>query len=98
LNAPVALRSVVVSWSKRFDVPIVLQSGEKLETLADARAHLLSLPKSKHQTPAVEAAIEALMMAAEGRGPVMHANADIARLVHGTQKKIPEPQPSKEKQ
>jgi hypothetical protein len=79
-----------VSWSKRFEVPIVLRSGEKLETLADARAHLLSLPKSKRQNPAVEAAIEALMMAAEGGDAMMHANAGIARLVRRLQK-IPEP-------
>jgi hypothetical protein len=80
-----------VPWSKRFDVPIVLRSGEKLETLADARAHLLSLPKSKRKNSAVEAAIEALMMAAEGRGPVMHASAGIARLVRRGLQKLPEP-------
>jgi hypothetical protein len=35
------------------------------------------------------------MMAAEGRGPVMHANAGIGRVVYGPPK-IPEPRLSKE--
>jgi hypothetical protein len=79
-----------VSWSKRFDMPIKLPSGKKLVTLADARKHLLSLPKSKQGSPAVQAAIEALMMAANGEGPLMHANAGIARVVDGP-KPMPEP-------
>jgi hypothetical protein len=82
-----------VSWSTRFDVPIVLPSGMKLVTLDDARRHLLSLPKSKHGSPAVQAAIEALMMAANGEGPLMHANAGIARVVYGP-KPMPEPRPA----
>jgi hypothetical protein len=36
------------------------------------------------------------MMAAEGRGPMMHANAGIGRVVNGPPK-IPESRPSKEK-
>jgi hypothetical protein len=84
-----------VSWSKRFDVPIVLPDGSKLQTLADARRHLLALPKRDHDRPDVGAAIEALLMAAEGRGPMMHANAGIARVVYGPPG-IPEARPSKE--
>ena len=85
-------RVALVSWSKRFDVPIVLQNGEKLITLADARKHLLSLPESRHGGPAAQAAIEARIMAANGEGPLMHANAGITRVVYGP-KPMPEPRP-----
>jgi hypothetical protein len=81
-----------VSWSKRFDVPIALPNGESLATLDDARRHLLALPKSRHQNRDVEAAIEAVMMAAENRGPMMHANRGIGLVVFGP-KPIPEPRP-----
>jgi hypothetical protein len=83
LESAIQLRSCVVSWSKRFDVPIVLSNGKSLSTLADARQHLLALPKRRHEATDVSTAIEALMMAAEGRGPMMHANAGIARVVFG---------------
>jgi hypothetical protein len=85
-----------VSWSKRFDVPIMLPDGKSLSTLADARQHLLALPKARHEAADVTTAIEAMLMAAEGLGPVMHANVGIARVING-RPKIPEPQQSKEK-
>ncbi len=80
----------------RFDQPIILPSGEKLETLADARRHILKLPKTHHGQQAWQAAIEALLMAAEKRGPVMHANVGVHQAVHGL-KPIPEYDSSKEK-
>jgi hypothetical protein len=84
----------MADWSREFDVPIVLHNGKKLLTLDDGRQHLLKIPKSKY-TEAIGAAAEALVMAAEHRGPMMHANVGVARVVYGP-KKIPEPQPSTE--
>ena len=55
----------------------------------------MALPKSKQQTPEWHAAIEALLMAAEDRGPLMHAHAGMLAL-HGA-KPIPEYDSSKEK-
>lgn len=83
------------SWSRRFDVPIALPDGSKIATLDQARRYLLALPNHRHGDEDVKAAVEALMMAAEGRGPLMHANAGIGRVVNGPPK-IPEPRPSKE--
>jgi hypothetical protein len=83
-----------VSWSRRFDVAVVLSDGKRLETLHDARRYLLSLPKSRHEHSDVTNAIEALLMAAERRGPLTHANAGIARVVYGPLK-IPKPKASK---
>jgi len=43
-----------VSWSQRFDEPIVLPDGAKLATLREAVAHLGKvIPKSDHDMPSV---------------------------------------------
>ena len=55
----------VVSWDQRFDWPVVLPDGKRLRTLDDARRHILTLPKSEHETTAWQVAIEALLLAAE---------------------------------
>jgi hypothetical protein len=54
----------VVSWDQCFDRPVVLPDGKTLRTLEDARLHILSLPKSEHDTTAWQVAIEALLLAA----------------------------------
>jgi hypothetical protein len=57
-------------WSRPFEDPIVLPDGRKLVTLKNAADYIMKLPKAeqKHET-----AVEVLIMAAEGRGPLMHA-------------------------
>jgi hypothetical protein len=59
----------VVSWDKRLDRPVVLPDGKTLQTLDDARRHIIGLPKSEHETTAWQVAIEALLIAAEKRDP-----------------------------
>ena len=54
-----------MSWDQRFDWPVVLPDGKTLRTLDDARRHILTLPKSEHETTAWQVAIEALLLAAE---------------------------------
>ena len=39
-----------MSWDQRFYRPVVLPDGKTLRTLDDARLHILSLPKSEHDT------------------------------------------------
>jgi hypothetical protein len=66
-----------VSWSKRFDEPIVLPDGAKLATLRDAVAHLgKTIPKSDHDMPSVTTAAECLTLAAEHGEPI-----EFARIV-----------------
>jgi hypothetical protein len=60
-------------WSRRFDDPIQPPKGKPLLTLKDAAAYIMALPKAKQQSPEWQAAGEALLLAAEDRGPLMHA-------------------------
>lgn len=55
-------------WSRRFEDPI-----PGMETLRDAANYILSLPASEQSKPHWQAAGEAVIMAAEERGPLMHA-------------------------
>jgi hypothetical protein len=60
-------------WKRPFDDPIVLPDGRSLVTLEDAGDYITRLPKAEQQLDEWQTAIEALIMAAESRGPVMHA-------------------------
>jgi hypothetical protein len=63
-----------VSWSLRFDEPILLPHGVKLATLREAVAHLgKAIPKSDHDMPTVTTAAELLSLAAEHGGPTEFA-------------------------
>jgi hypothetical protein len=53
--------------------PIPLPGGRKMLTLKDAAAYIMKLPKAEQDLEEWQAATEALMMAAEDRGPLMHA-------------------------
>jgi len=43
----------------------------------------MKLPKSKQQSPEWQAAGEAVIMAAEDRGPLMHAHVGMMLALHG---------------
>ena len=81
--------------SRPFDEPIQPPKGKKLATLKDAAAFILALPKSKQLSPEWQAAGEAVIMAAEDQGPLMHAYVGMMLALHGA-KPIPEYNPSKE--
>jgi hypothetical protein len=78
-----------MSWSRSFDKSIQPPKGKKLVTLKDAAAYIIALPKSEQQAPEWQAATEALLMAAEDRGPLMHAHVGMMLALHGA-KPIPE--------
>ena len=63
-------------------------------TLKDAAAYIMKLPKSVQQSPEWQAAGEAVIMAAEDRGPLMHAHVGMMLALHGA-KPIPEARQSK---
>jgi hypothetical protein len=70
-------------WSVPLSKTIVPAKGPPLKTLADARDYLLNLPKDRHDEEIVQAAIEAVLMAGEGRGPILHATAGVGSVVNG---------------
>jgi hypothetical protein len=69
-------------WSRPFDQPIIPPKGKTIITLKDAAAYIMKLPKSKQQSPEWQAAGEAVMMAAEDRGPLMHAHVGMLRALN----------------
>jgi len=85
-----------VPWSRPFDDPIQPPKGKAIVTLKDAAALILELPKAKQQSPEWQAAGEAVIMAAEDRGALMHAHVGMMRALHGA-KPIPEYNALKEK-
>jgi hypothetical protein len=62
--------------------------GKPIRTLADARAYILALPKKRQKDEDVQAACEALLMAAEHPAAILHANIGIGRVVHGKPEQI----------
>jgi hypothetical protein len=81
-----------VSWSARFDEPIVLPGGKKLVTLRDAALYITKLPKAKHDAPEWRAAMEALLLVAEHDGPTMFARIAVMQAVNRHKpKSAPEP-------
>jgi hypothetical protein len=78
-------------WSRKFDDPV-----PGLLTLKDAASYILKLPKSEQALPHWQAAGEAVIMAAEDRGPVLHARVGMLRaLNHG--RPVPAAEPKRAK-
>jgi hypothetical protein len=66
-------------WSTPFDDPI-----RGMTTLRDAADYIQKLSKSKQAEPHWQAAVESLIMAAEGLGPLLHARVGMLRAMkHG---------------
>ena len=63
-----------LSWSTRFEHPV-----PGLATLRDAADYIQKLSKAEQKLPHWQAAVEALIMAAEGRGPLLHACVGMLR-------------------
>jgi hypothetical protein len=61
-------------WSREFEDPIPLPKGRQLVTLKDAADYIMKLPKAEQKVQEWQTATEVLIMAAEGRGPLMHAS------------------------
>jgi hypothetical protein len=69
-------------WSTEFEDPL-----PGFRTLHDAANYIQNLPKAQQQLPPWQAAIEALIMAAEGRGPMLHARVGMLRAMnHGRER------------
>jgi hypothetical protein len=69
-------------WNRKFDDPIPLPRGRQLVTLQDAGKYITKLPKVEQQLDEWQAATEALIMAAENRGPLLHARVGMLRALN----------------
>jgi len=69
-------------WSRAFEDPIALPKGRQLLTLDEAAAYIMKLPKGEQNLPEWQAAIEALIVAAQDRGPLLHARVGMLRALN----------------
>src|ERR1700722_7132462 len=69
-------------WSRSLEDPIDLPDGRKLLTLKNAADYIMKLPKAEQKHEKWQTAINCLIMAAEGRGPVMHARIGVLQALH----------------
>jgi len=73
-----------MSWSIKFDVPIVLDDGRELITLREAAEYVTALRKKEQAKPHWQTIAGELMMAAERRGIVMLVEIAMRQaLAHG---------------
>jgi hypothetical protein len=69
-------------WKRPFEDPIPLPRGRQLVILQDAADYIMKLSKADRDLPEWQAATEALIMAAEDRGPLMHARVGMLRALN----------------
>jgi hypothetical protein len=74
--------SMPAGWLRRFEDPIPLPRGRELVTLKDAASHIMKLPTAEQNLPEWQVATEVLIMAAEGRVPLMHAHIGVMRALN----------------
>jgi hypothetical protein len=68
-------------WSRRFVDPIPTK-GKSIYALRDAAQFILKLSKAEQSKPHWQAAAEAVIMAAEERGPLLHADVGVKRALN----------------
>jgi hypothetical protein len=71
--------NILMPWSTPFEDPIMLPNGKTILTLQQAADYILKMPKAEQNQPAWQAATEPLIMAAEGRGPMVHVPVGMLR-------------------
>lgn len=74
-------KQMTVGWGRPFDEPIDV-AGRRLVTLLDAGEYIAALPKKEHNAPEWQAAMEALLLVAEGGGPTMFARIGVLRALN----------------
>ena len=68
-------------WGRRFKDPVTIDN-HVLVTLLDAGEYIATLPKKEHAAPEWQAAMEALILVAEGGGPTMFARIGVVRALN----------------
>jgi len=73
-----------MSWSRRFDAPIILNDGSALATLREAGHYIMRLAAAEQKKPHWQTAAGELLTAAERGGIVMLAEIAMRQaLGHG---------------
>jgi hypothetical protein len=81
-----------MTWSRRFDAPIPLHSGDGIRTLKEAGEYIVGLSKAEQNKQHWQLAAQELMAAAERGGIVMMADIAMRQaLAHGCPKAPPAP-------
>jgi hypothetical protein len=62
----------------------VASISRRTVTLRDAASYIMKLPKAEQKLEAWQTATEPMIMAAEGRGPLMHAGIAVMRALNRT--------------
>jgi hypothetical protein len=75
-------------WKRPFDDPMPLPRGRQLATLEEAADYILKLPQAEQKLEVWQTATEALIMAAEGRGPLMHARIGMLRALNRNMERV----------
>jgi hypothetical protein len=70
-------RLTPLSWSDEFEDPI-----PGMTSLRDAASYIQTLPKAEQNKPHWQTAVEMLIKAAEGRGPLLHARVGMLRAMN----------------
>jgi hypothetical protein len=79
-----------MSWDLEFEHPVPLPTGKTAWTLREAATFVRTLPQREAVHERWQVAVEALIMAAENRGPVMHARIGMLMALN---KDKPKPEP-----
>jgi hypothetical protein len=69
-------------WKRRFNEPIKLPNGKTLITLKHAGTFIMKLPKTEHEAPEWQTAMEALILVATLGGPTMFARIGVMRALN----------------
>lgn len=78
-----------VKWKRRFDEPILLPDGERINTLGEAIAYLAkTTPISEREMPAITTAAEILTNTAERGWPMMMARMAVLKALHRHEKRV----------
>jgi hypothetical protein len=75
-----------LSWSRKFEEPILLPDGRQLVTLMDAGNYITTLPEAEHIDPAWQAAMEALILNATVGGHTLLARVGVLRAFNPDRK------------
>jgi hypothetical protein len=75
-------------WSRPFEDPIVLPNGRNLLTLKKAADYIMTLSKAERKLEKWQTAVEVLIMAAESRGPLMHARIGVMQALNRNVERI----------